>query len=272
VLSTADLVRTIVPRRVYDLEQPRSSSMPVHAAHRPGYLYHLHRRHRDTYNPAQHGPRSGASGTLLMMEHSGTHIDALSHQASDLRLYGGVEITPQVETTAGFTVHGIEAMEPIVARGVLLDVCAAKGETLLPSRYRITAADLEAAARFGNVRVEPGDALLVRTGYAALWRNEARYLAAAGVSREGSQWAASQRVLCVGCDNMTWDETEERDPETGASLFGHLHLLARHGIAIIENLDLDALSRDRCYEFAFICAPLKLVGATGSPVRPIALA
>jgi kynurenine formamidase len=71
---------------------------------------------------------------------------------------------------------------------------------------------------------------------------------------------------------MTWDEIEDRDPQSGANLFGHLHLIARCGITIIENLALEALSRDRCYEFLFVCTPLKLVGATGSPVRPIALA
>ena len=270
--GTSDLIRTAVAGRVYDLEQPRMAGMPIHPAHRPGYTYHLHRRHRDGYLPEKFGPRSGASGLLFMMEHTGTHIDALSHQASDLRLYGGVEVTPQVETVKGFTVHGIETMAPIVARGVLLDICGVRKQDPLPERYRITPADLEAAARLAEVTVEPGDALLVRTGYAKLWSDEDRYLRAAGVSVEGSKWAASRRVRCVGCDNMTWDETEERDPESGATLFGHLHLLARSGIPIIENLDLEGLSRDRVREFLFICTPLKFVGATGSPVRPIAVA
>src|SRR5262245_56154641 len=103
------------------------------------------------------------------MEHSGTHIDALSHQAADFRVSGDVEVTPRVETMRGFTVHGIETMNPIVTRGVLLDVCAAKGQDLLPEHYRITSADLEAAARFAEVTVQSGDALLVRTGYANLW-------------------------------------------------------------------------------------------------------
>jgi kynurenine formamidase len=270
--SAADLVRTMVTRRVYDLEQPRTAGMPIHPAHRPGYLYQVHRRHRDTYVPGKFGPRSAASGLIVMMEHTGTHIDALSHQACDLRLYGGVEITPQVETSKGFTVHGIETMDPIVARGVLLDVCAVKGDDPLPAHYRITADDLEAASRLRGVSVQPGDALLVRTGYAKLWGDEARYLAAAGVSRDGSEWAAERKVRCVGADNMTWDEVEEQDPATGGTLFAHLHLLARCGIAIIENLNLEELSRDRCGEFLFICAPLKFVGATGSPVRPIAVA
>jgi kynurenine formamidase len=270
--EAAHLLAAALGRTVYDLEQPRVAGMPVHPAHRPGYLYHLHRRHRDGYDPERAGPRSGASGMLVMMEHAGTHIDALSHQADRLRLYGGIDVTPAVETQRGFTVHGIETMAPIVARGVLLDVCAVRGQDPLPPHYRITAADLEAAARRAGVTVRAGDALLVRTGYAKLWADEARYLDAAGVGREGSEWAADHKVCCAGCDNMTWDETEERDPETGGTLFAHLHLIARCGIPILENLNLEALSRDRRAEFLFICTPLKLVGATGSPVRPIALA
>ncbi len=270
--STADLVRTVRQGRVYDLEQPRTAGMPIHPAHRPGYFYQLHRRHGDTYRPDQFGPRSAASGLIVMMDHTGTHIDALSHQACDLRLYGGVQITPKIETNKGFTAHGIETMDPIVTRGLLLDICAARGQDPLPEHYRISAGDLEAAAKLGEVAVQPGDALLVRTGYAKLWGDEARYLSAAGVGRDGSEWAAQKRVGCVGCDNMTWDETEERDPESGTTLFAHLHLLARCGIPIIENLNLEALSRDRCYQFLFVCTPLKFVGATGSPVRPIAVA
>jgi len=274
--SVENLIRTVVGRRIYDLEQPRTAAMPVHEAHRPGYLYQLHRRHEDTYDPERHGPRSGASGMLVMMEHTGTHIDALSHQAAGLCLYGGVQLTPRVETARGFTVHGIETMAPIFARGVLLDVCATLrhklGQEPLPAHYRVTADDLEAAAHRAGVKVQAGDALLVRTGYGQLWHDAPRYLAAAGVGRSGSEWAADHRVACAACDNMTWDETEERDPETGGQLFAHLHLIARSGIPIIENLNLEELGRDGCATFLFVCAPLKFVGATGSPVRPIAIA
>jgi kynurenine formamidase len=269
------LIKTVVGRKIYDLEQPRTAAMPCHEAHLPGYIYHLHRRHEDTYDPERQGPRSGASGMLVMMEHTGTHIDALSHQAADLCLYGGVRLSPRIETQRGFTVHGIETMGPIVTRGVLLDVCATLAHKLgrdpLPPHYRITGDDLEAAARRAGVTVHPGDALLVRTGYGKLWDDAPTYLAAAGVGRSGSEWAADHRVACAACDNMTWDETEERDPGTHGQLFAHLHLIARCGIPIIENLNLEELSRDGCAAFLFVCTPLKFVGATGSPVRPIAI-
>src|SRR5437016_8578321 len=95
------LLDALLSARTYDLEQPRFAGMPIHPAHRPGYFYALHRRHRDTYQPDAHGPRSSASGVLTMMEHSGTHIDALCHQACERMLYGAVR-SDEVETPAGF--------------------------------------------------------------------------------------------------------------------------------------------------------------------------
>ena len=70
---------------------------------------------------------------------------------------------------------------------------------------------------------------------------------------------------------MAWDVTGERDPESGATLFGHVYLLPQKGIFIMENLNLEMLAQDQRYEFAFIGIPLKLTGATGSPFRPLAL-
>jgi kynurenine formamidase len=256
--------------RVYDLEQPRFLGMPIHPVHRPGYLYTLHRRHQDTYQPALSGPRTSASGVLTMMEHTGTHLDALCHQAVGLRLFGDVPAA-SVETPAGFTQLGIETVAPLLGRGVLLDVAGWKGQAPLPPKYSIGADDLAACARALEVEVRAGDVLLVRTGFATLWDREADYLQAAGVAKSGSLWAAERGVVAVGADNMAWDVPDERDPESGATLFGHYHLLAQKGIYIMENLNLEALARDRAYVFAFIGVPLKFRGATGSPLRPLAL-
>lgn len=267
-----ELLQSLRERRVYDLEQPRTAGMPVPPAHSPGYAYALHVRHRDALARTPGAARTSASGLIVTKDHAGTHIDALSHQASNLHLYGGAEVTPEVETSAGFTVHGIETMAPIITRGVLLDVCAARGGTPLPPRALITVADLLDAARLNDVTVRPGDAVLVRTGYGRFWSEPATYLEAAGVSPEASEWVAEQRIGYVGADNRAWDVPGGLDARTGEIEFGHLHLIARCGIPIVENLALEELSRDRCAEFLFVCVPLKFVGATGSPVRPLAIA
>lgn len=267
---TPSRLADLLSARVYDLEQPRFAGMPIHPSHKPGYFYALHRRHRDTYQPECHGPRSGASGTLVMMEHSGTHIDALSHQAFDQVMFGGVR-TDAAETPAGFTQLGVETVPPLLCRGVLLDVAGWKGVDRLPPRSAITADDLAGCAARQGVEVRAGDVLLVRTGYAGLWGDEGRYLDAAGVGKSGTLWAADRGVVAVGADNMAWDAPDERDPDTGATLFAHAYLLPQKGIYIMENLALDELARDRAWEFGFVGIPLKLKGATGSPLRPLAL-
>src|SRR5919112_2528808 len=138
--------------RVFDLEQPRTVDMPVHESHRPGYLYALHRRHEDAYRPDEGSPRSGASGLIVCKEHSGTHIDALSHQADALMLYGGVPATG-AQTPSGFTRHGVEEIPPIVAPGVLLDVPASLGiDEVEPGRV-VTAAMLEACCDRQRVEI-----------------------------------------------------------------------------------------------------------------------
>lgn len=155
--------------RVYDLEQPRHAGLPIHPAHEPGVSLTLHRRHeRDAAES-----RTGASALLVMAEHTGTHIDALCHQAYDGELHGGVKVTPAVQTTTGFTELGIDTVEPIVRRGVLFDVapCSSVGP-----------AELEAC----GVEVRPGDVALVRFGSGALFGDP---------------------------DNVAWDAIDATDPE-----------------------------------------------------------
>lgn len=256
--------------RVFDLEQPRFFGMPIYPSHKPGYFYALHRRHKDGYNPKEHGERTGAAGMLTMMEHAGTHIDALCHQACGFKMFGDVAVE-EVETSAGFKKLGIETVPPLLGRGVLLDVAGWKKQVPLPERQSITADELKACAAAQNVTVERGDVLLVRTGYATLWHDEATYLRAAGVHKSGTLWAAERGVVAVGADNMSWDVPGEKDPESGATLFAHYYLLPQKGVYILENLNMEELAKEKCYAFAFIGIPLKFVGATGSPLRPLAL-
>ncbi|TMD10844.1 MAG: cyclase family protein [Chloroflexi bacterium] len=228
----------------------------------PGFNYFLHRHHARGAPEA----RTGASGIIVTPEHSGTHIDALAHQAENLTLYGGVHVDEGVQTSAGFKKLGIETMAPLVSRGVLLDVA---GERRLDPEYAITAADLERAER---AEVRAGDAVLVRTGYGALWSKPDEYLRAAGVSAAGSRWLIDKKVGAVGADNMAFDVMGPADPELKVTLPGHLLLLVRSGIPIIENVNLEELAAAGVEEFLFVCLPLKMRGATGSPVRPIAIA
>ena len=203
-----------------------------------------------------------------MPEHSGTHIDALCHQAENLKLFGGVDVDGGVQTSQGFRDLGIDKMQPLIGRGVLLDV--ARGGRLGPG-HAISANELATTAANQKVEVRADDVVLVRTGFGALWSEPDQYLQGAGVSAEGSRWLIDKKVKAVGADNMAWDVIGPPDPELNVTLPGHLLLLVRAGIPIIENLNLEELAAAKVYEFGFVCLPLKMRGATGSPVRPIAI-
>jgi kynurenine formamidase len=256
------LLESIQSARVFDLEQLRYAGAPSHPAHQPGFNYFLHRHHARGAPEA----RTGASGIVVMPEHSGTHIDALAHQAENLTLHGGVHVDEGVQTSVGFKRLGIETMAPFVTRGVLLDVA---GDTRLETEHAITPDELEGAAK---VEVREGDVVLVRTGFGALWSQPDEYLRAAGVSAAGSRWLIEKKVAAVGADNMAFDVIGPADPELKVTLPGHILLLVRAGIPIIENLNLEELAAAGVHEFVFVCLPLKMRGATGSPVRPIAIA
>jgi len=256
------LLDSVEKARVFDLEQLRYAGAPSHPAHTPGFNYFLHRHHARGAPEA----RTGASGIIVTPEHSGTHIDALAHQAENLTLHGGIHVDEGVQTSVGFKKLGIETMAPLVSRGVLIDVA---GEKRLEPEYAITPADLERAAR---VEVGEGDVVLVRTGFGALWSKPDEYLRAAGVSAAGSRWLIDRKVRAVGADNMAFDVMGPPDPELKVTLPGHILLLVRAGIPIIENLNLEELAAAKVQEFLFVCLPLKMRGATGSPVRPIAIA
>ncbi|HEY4277224.1 MAG TPA: cyclase family protein [Conexibacter sp.] len=247
--------------RLVDLEQPRFAGQPGLDQHGAGLQFTLHRRHEPGL-----AKRTSSSGLLISSDHAGTHIDALSHQAVDCQLHGQVAVTAEVQTPTGFTTHSAEEIPPLIGRGVLLDVAA---DGPLAPRQTITVADLEKAA--AGLAIPAGATVLVRTGWGTLWDDPPRYLEAPGLNLPASQWVADHRPVAVGIDNARWDELDVVDPTVGYRSPGHALFLVQEGVYIIENLLLEELAQSGQREFAFVCLPLKLRGATGSPVRPVAL-
>lgn len=264
-MTLIDSVRAGV--RVYDLAHPLVNGMPGSPSH-PPFTMALLRRHGDGAPRADR--ISGANELITMSGHAGTHIDALAHIACDGRLHGGTD-AEEAQRGGGFRTHGVDAIAPIVARGVLFDVAAAKRVDHLPPGYGITADDLEEAGE--GVVLEAGDVALVRSGWTRKRGDPHAYIGhetgVPGPTIEAARWLADQGVRATGADTIAY---EQLHPGAGHNNMPvHRALLVEHGIHIVEAMNLERLSRDGLREFVFVLSALNMVGATGSPVRPLAL-
>lgn len=243
-------------RKLYDLAQPYFAGMPHHPTH-PPFLYSLVKEHGEYLTPSGN---SSASDAIAMGSHNGTHIDALCHFSSGGKLHGGVPI--EQSYTKGVAGHSVDTIAPIYRRGVLIDFAA---DGPLPADREITPDDLDAAAR---VEIHAGDVVLLRTGWAQYFGDPAKFVAQVhgpGPGLAGARWLSERKIFAAGSDTLAFEKVPD------ANMPVHIHLLVESGIHIIENLDLEQLAAERVYEFTFIAAPLKIRGATGAPVRPIAV-
>lgn len=266
-----ELLDLLGRHKVYDLAQPYFAGMPHFPTH-PPYLFGLTRKHGDMI---LEGGASSSAESIAFGGHVGTHIDALCHFSCDGRLHGGIQVSAVQSDVGGFSELGVETMEPILRRGVLLDIAAEMRMDALPADFAITPDHLESALKTANTALEPGDVVLLRTGWARFFSNAARYVTGGegghvvsgpGPELEAARWLSSREIFAAGSDTLAFEKVP------AASMPVHVHLLVESGIHIIEVLDLDELSRNLIHEFVFMAAPLKFRGGTGSPIRPLALA
>jgi kynurenine formamidase len=204
--------------------------------------------------------------------HQGTHIDGLVHVVNDGRVFGGREATA-VLTRRGWTFAGIETVPPIVTRGVLVDVLAARDDRPLLGSYEVTIADIEAALAASGATLRPGDAVLLRTGkIRELTTASETFLdAQPGIGVDAAIHHADAGMAVFGSDTGGTEPQPVRDWSSTV----HVELLTRRGIHLVEWLDLDplatALAEHERTDFLFVALPLRITGATGSWVRPIAI-
>src|SRR5438105_8569547 len=200
----------------------------------------------------------------------GTQFDGFSHQGIDNGFYNCFK-QDQIATRNGFTKLGIEKVGSLMTRGVLIDVAGLKGVEMLPDSYEITVQDLQGALKRQNLTLQAGDAIIINTGWGKLWGKEnVRYIKTdPGIGVAAAEWLAKQNPMIIGSDNWSVEVNPNPEPKIGSPV--HQILLTVIGIHMLESLKLDELAAKRVNEFAFILQPLKLKGATGSTVAPMAV-
>jgi kynurenine formamidase len=276
--SRAAVLSRLDGRRVYDLSVEYFIGMPGwHGAGDPRYQIWM------THTPAgtvaddplgvghhQNEHVSYTGSAISMYTHTGTHIDALNHFGLNGKIWNGFEARKHLGDR-GWRKTGAETIPPVIARGVLIDVAAARGVEQLPSGYRVRRQDLELALSRQQVRLQQGDVVLVRTGRMRQYEQADAYVASPpGLSLDAARFLAEESgAMVIGADNLSL-ETFPSEVE-GNYVPVHTYLLAQQGIPILELVQLEELARDRVYEFAFIGASLKLRGADAAPMRPVAI-
>ena len=268
-MSLNALLAGIAGARVFDLAQRIEAKMPVSPNH-PGFRMALQRRHGDMVR-ADGG--SAANEMMMLGGHTGTHIDALCHVSHRGKLHGDVDAY-EAQKGGRFQSHGVEQIPITAARGVLFDIPALRGVDCLEAGEAITAGDLEEAVRRQGIECRPGDVALVRSGWTRHWGDPERFLGhehgVPGPDESAAAWMIERKVRMTGAETIAY---EWIPAGRGHSLLPvHRMFLVENGIHIIEAMNLAPLSEEKVYEFLFVVAPVKVVGATGMPVRPFAIA
>ena len=281
-LSADDLVRTVKGVRLFDLSFTWNEQSPVFGLNPPD-SFALNRTHRMTHEIFGQVPGSRVSWASEIMYFSGQHgaptIDAIGHIGRDLKLHGGVDAVAATSTPGGIGNNlGIDNFpaDLMMNRVVFLDVArqvASGRPEPLPPGFEITAAHLEQTAKAQGVEVRRADSRLIRTGWGQYFaKDNAKYLGeqSPGPGQDGARWIIDKGVRLAGDDTATF---EKRPAAYGRELFSvHMMLLADNGISIVENANLEPLGDAKAYVALLILTPLKIQGASGSPLRAIALA
>ncbi|MFN8488010.1 MAG: cyclase family protein [Caldilineaceae bacterium] len=259
VQQAAGLVKT---GKVYSLAMPLEAEGPQWPSR--------HKTWRVTTFRNPPGERGSADDVVAMHSHSGTHIDALCHIWYDNQLFNGYSAQEHV-TSTGATRNAIHNVPFIVGRGLLLDVAGWKGVDHLELGEAITAADLDACAAAQGVAVQPGDLILLRTGWMHIFHSDRALYnqGEPGIDTSTIPWLKAHDIVAVCADNQAIEVFSEMPPP---QLPVHAAAIRDLGVYLVENLNLDALAADKVYECLLVIAPLPLTGAIGSPVNPIALA
>jgi kynurenine formamidase len=280
--SADDLIRLVKGAAVYDLSFIWSEQAPVLGLN-PPFSFALNRTHRMTHEIFGSAPGSQVSWASDLMYFSGQHgspsLDAIGHIGRNLKLHGGVDATAATGTPGGIGNNlGMEAFpaDLFLNRCVLLDVArhlnGGRPDPLAPG-FEITASHLDATAQAQGVEVRRGDSLLIRTGWGPYFgKQNALYLGdqSPGPGQDAARWIIGKGVRLAGNDTATF---EKRPPVYGRELFSvHMMLLADNGIYIMENTNLEELATAKAFVSLLVITPLRIQGASGSPLRALAVA
>lgn len=271
--AASDLINTLKSARVIELNFIWDSKSPILSLN-PPFAIGLHSSHKETAGMIPGGIAYAEDMMFFSGQHGSPTIDALGHISDNGKLFGGLDAVAS-ESPSGLLKLGIEVYpkEKLINRAVLLDVARFKNVDALDAGQEITAEDLQATAKAEGVEIQPGDSVLIRTGFGKYFEaDRAKYAGfRPGPGENAARWLASKSIFLTGDDQMSYEVV----PQKGTVFPCHRILIADSGIYLVENLNLEELSKalaeQKSYEFILVLNPPRLRGATGAPVNAFAI-
>jgi kynurenine formamidase len=272
--------------RVYDLGITYSRNSYKWPGHSSGEIL----TYRSPEGVARQDPAFAASAgnrsrtlwhscAMFISDNVATQIDGLAHITigKDDHWYNGFT---ESEWGGNFGVRKCDSttIPPIIARGVLLDIAAARNAEVLPAHYAIGPADIDAALARQKVQLRPGDVVLLRTGTLRFWAVDGADHAkisehdSAGITLDTAKYLVEHLGAMMICSDTSGLEVGPAPPGADSFIPVHKYLLVEQGVHIGEFHNLEDLARDGVYEFCYIAATNKIAGTTaGFALRPIAI-
>ncbi|AJE23746.1 putative cyclase [Azotobacter chroococcum] len=271
-LLTPDVVREAVKLvktgKTYPLAVPVNKDLPAFR-HRSFKLYNV--------QPGEQagltlGPNKFSLNDELVNAWTGvgTQLNGIGHIGIDNVYYNGNKAADFV-TVEGVTKLGIEKVPPLVTRGVVLDMTAHYGKSIVPGGTEFTVADIKAVLEKQGVSLRKGDVVLFNTGWLELiGKDDKQFLAVEpGIGMEAAQWLADQGIVAFGGD--TWASEVYPNPSGNEEFPVNQFMLAKRGIYNLELIDSRALVRDKAWEFLFVLGQPLYVGSTQVNINPVAI-
>lgn len=275
VLQAAQLIRD---GKIYKLGQTYEAAMPLFGA-------------RNFTLRIPGAPTGGPFGSNKLVYNDeylateigqvGTQFDGLAHigiqmgpdgDKNGMRFYNGVTMQ-EMGDAYGMKKNGVEKLNPLFTRGMLLDIMAVRGG-MMDAGQEITMADVRSALTRQNMSeadLADGDAMFFHTGWSQLWmKNNDRYNSGEpGIGMEVATWLIQKNICLVGAD--CWAVEVVPNPDKNLAFVCHAEMQTKNGIFMHENMQFDALLADRKYRFVYCFTPNPVKGATGSTGCPIAI-
>ena len=265
VIQAANLVKTGKTYRLGVQTGPTSPAYPPRS-----YSMTILQLDDGTGTPLGTNKATGNDDLMNLWMGIGSQIDGLGHMGENHVYYNGNHASDFV-SPKGLSKFSIDALPPIVSRGLLLDMTKLFKQSPVASGTAINSQEIKAAAKAAGVTIESGDVVLLHTGWLDVMDSDPeRFMSGQpGLGMDGARYLAAAGVVAVGADNWA---LEVIPAETEGEMFPvHPELLAKNGVYILENMDTRELAKDDATEFLFVLGQPRFVGAVQAVINPVAI-